>query len=193
MAKELSDEEYTAREEKISNAEKEKETLLKEKEALEGEINPNWRKFRKKEENLLKNLKDAGINIDEETGELVGETKVSVEEVDKRAREMYRLESIAIRKDELLSEIEDEDGRKVVEKYFDKLTSGEEVNLKNIGSHFRAAVNAAGLNSDNGIMKIISGSNGQPPRRVEKKVEVLDDETADNMAGQMGIGIKIKN
>jgi hypothetical protein len=129
--------------------------------------------------------------VDEETGELAGDTKISIEEVEKKAREVARQEAVSIRKDELLGQIDDEEDRKVVEHYVDKLTTGEDVNLKNIGTHFKAAYNASGIEGGgNRIMDIMSSSSGKPPRRVEKREEVLEDSTAKDLANQMGIKIE---
>src|SRR5258708_1653737 len=97
MAKELSDEEYAALEAKATRAdavEKEKADLLKEKAELEKEVNPNWKQFREREKNLLKNLKNAGVKVNEDTGELEGDTKISIEDVEARATAVARREAV---------------------------------------------------------------------------------------------------
>src|SRR5258708_11270103 len=196
MAKELSDEEYAALEAKATRddaVEKEKADLLKEKAELEKEVNPNWKQFREREKNLIKNLKNAGVKVNEDTGELEGDTKISIEDVEARATAVARREAVNIRKEELLGQIDNDDDRGVVEKLFGKLTVGEEVNMKNISGYFRTAVNASGIDAGgNKIMDIISGSAGRPPKRVEKKEEILDDATAGGLAGAMGIKIEEK-
>lgn len=100
-------------------------------------------------------LKEKGLEINDD-GTL--RTEIDVNEITAKAESTAKSVLLNSRKSELLSKY-DETKRPVIEKYFEKLSSGEELNFENIGTFVRDAEKLAGVEPVSGSQSI----NGKPP------------------------------
>lgn len=125
-------------------------------------VEKNWKSARKTIDNLKNALKEQGkeVNINEETGEITLKTdnNLSKEEIIELQRKTTREEIVNAEKRRMFGKY-DEEKRKVVEHYLEKLTAGEEVNLDNIGTFFSNAERLAGITPAPSKPTL----NGQPP------------------------------
>jgi hypothetical protein len=129
--------------------------LEKEIELAKQEANPNWSAARKKMSAMEAALKEKGLEINDD-GTL--RTEIDVNEITAKAESTAKSVLLNSRKSELLSKY-DETKRPVIEKYFEKLSSGEELNFENIGTFVRDAEKLAGVEPVSGSQSI----NGKPP------------------------------
>lgn len=165
------------------------ETWQKEKADLEQAANPNWQKARKTIDALKQVAKEKGIEVDDE-GNIINRQGVTVEEVQKRAVEAARGEMLNARLEELLGDYDEESG-KIVRHYYNRLITGETIDLKNIKKFVAMAESAAevetGKKPEKSKAFIYSG--GQGPRYPDEK-QKLDDATAKELADRMGIKLE---
>jgi hypothetical protein len=183
-----SEEELKALEEKANKAQ-ELEAKVTEAEAKvkEYEDNPtekNWRLFRESAKKKEALLKEKGIEIKDD-GTIVEMNKhepMSGEEIDKRARAAALEVAIENRKLEKLSRFKDED-KKVVEYYYNKLASGEEMNLEKVDKIIQEASIHLAPPSKHTEPVI----NGMPPRFTEdfnKRDDFAESDLAKHLANE---------
>lgn len=160
------------------------EQLKKDKADLEGQVNPNWAKARDKMSRLESLLKGKGIEIDEDGNpKSGGGSDLNLEKVQQVATETARKELLGDRLEELLDEF-DSDSKEVVRHFFNKLTTGEQVTLKNIKGFVIQAENAA----KGGEKKLVRLSGGQGPRTsISEEEQKLSDEAAKDLGSKLGL------
>ncbi len=120
--------------------EKLEELKEKVKELKEAE-NPNWKSLREKSKSMEKfiaTLKAEGKTVNDE-GKIVEEKALDIESVKREAITAARQELIEEKLEATLGEIKKED-REVVMHYYNKLTAGEDVNLKNVSKFLNEAL-----------------------------------------------------
>lgn len=165
------------------------EPKLKELETLEKE-KPNWQKTRQTIDALKAIAKDKGVEVDDDGKVITSHQTVDVEKIKQESAATMRKEMLDARVEEVLGEYEEADA-KMVRHYYDKLTAGEDVNLKNVKSFILQAEKAAGINSSNSRANdIINFNGGAGPRQAE--AGKLDDNQAKNLGTNMGLGFASK-
>lgn len=153
--------------------------------------NPNWREARQKINNLEKVisvLKTQGKTINDE-GQIVEDNKgISKEDVIKEAQQTARQELINEKIDDTLGAYSEED-QKVIRHYYNKLSTGEEITLRNVDKLIAEAVRAAGINNTekNPVKDSLNrvGSSGSTPSSGNKNF--ADTEAGKNMMSMFGI------
>lgn len=181
-----------ASKEEIASLQEQLDSLKSENEDLKNQpANMNWRATRKTIDNLKKVILDSGLEVDEE-GKLKQKQEISIEDVRKEAQSSARQTLLQDKIEEQLSKYSDEEA-KVVRHYFDKLSAGETLDIRNIPKIMKEAERVAfeGERSDG---KTANSAGGRAPNRTEKKPEgTLDDESAQGVADAMGIKIGTTN
>lgn len=163
---------------------KEKEDAIKSEydakiKELEQDLNPNWRDARAK-------LKEQETKL-KEYEEKYGEQKpsqVTLEEVESRAKASARQEMIEIEKERLFSNYKDEQ-REVVKKYFDKLTTGEELSLNNIHSFVKQAEQLVIPQIDSKVNTF--SVSGRPPLMDNEKDDFSNTDNGKSLGERMGM------
>jgi myosin heavy subunit len=135
---------------------------------LESEVNPNWRKLREEHDKLQKFVKDKGIKQEDE--------KFSREEIVKEAQQTAERTIVNSHKSRLLAQY-DEKTRSVVERYFDKLSSGEQLTIDNVETYLSEAERLA----------VPSNANGRPPAAPEENKNFADTEQGKSFSEKMGL------
>ena len=119
------------------------------KELKEAE-NPNWKAARQKIsslENLISNLKSQGKNIDDK-GNIIDDNKnFTAEDIEKKAQLAARGELLSEKIEDTLS-VYNEDEQRVIKHYFNKLSAGEDLTLRNVDKFLAESIKLA--NVDNG-------------------------------------------
>lgn len=183
-----SEEELKALEEKAQKAsELENKFTEAEKKLQEYENNPaekNWKQFRESSKKREELLKEKGIVIKEDgtVEELNKPDQMTPEEIDRRARNAAMAVSIENRKAEKLSRFKEED-RKVVEYYYNKLASGEEMDLSKVDKF----INEATLHLNPEARKAEPSINGAPPPFTEdfnKRPNFAESDIAKQLANE---------
>lgn len=155
----------------------------KEKE-YQDQVNPNWQKARTSMNAMREALKSKGIQVDED-GNPVDTSKIQLDQVKREAEAAAEKKLIDVRLEEFLEEY-DNDSAEVIRHFYRKLTTGEEVTLRNVKTFLSQAENVA-KGGDKKLRKISTALNtGQGPRQAENKV---DSEKVDTLANAMGIKI----
>jgi hypothetical protein len=149
--------------EKATTLEADLEKLKKESENKE---NPDWRLARRKLERMESQLKEQGKGVKEDGSIIDQPTHIDPQEILKQATEIATktANDVALTryKDELLGSF-DEETRKVVQHYYNKLSTGEELSFDKIRSLISEASVLATPNSTTSAARHGSGS-GAPPR-----------------------------
>lgn len=150
----------------------------------------NFRALREKAdswEKRAKALEANGKTIDEEGNIVDFEQKFSMKDVEERARQIARSEQLTLRREEFLSRYDDET-RKVVEHNYNKLVSGEEVTMGNMGTFFSQAEMLARPGGSNQIRQAFSQSRGSASVDSNKN-DFADSDEGKNIASMMGLKI----
>lgn len=180
------EEELNEYKEKSEKTEEQKERLsklgedlgLEEGQSVEDKIqelkenaNPNFGKYRKKFNALEKIAKEKGVQIDDEGNIVSGDTKINAEEI-KKIVEEQTLETLSSNKrKDVLSQYEEED-KKLVEHYLDKLV----VTGGSLEENIKVAERLAFPDRDISNVKIINnGVSGGAPRRQDPSKETFTD------------------
>ena len=115
---------------------------------LEKDVNPDWKGLRTKAKNLEKALKDAEVNYDPLTGEVIKEAApLSDEDLDKKIDAGVQKKLVTAHKKTLLSGYDDEQ-KQVIEKYLDAFIDVEGVEIltaDDLNPVFEKALGAAGI------------------------------------------------
>lgn len=138
-------------------------TLKQQKEALENDpATKNFTVLRGINQKLTDALKKQGKTVAEDG--TVSEEKKSLteEEIEAKMKKVTQGEILAAQKKSVFAKF-DEEKRKVVEHYFNKLTAGEEVTPDNIDKYVREAQQLADPQAANAKPRHIT-VNGQPPK-----------------------------
>lgn len=115
----------TELQQKIDALQKEKDTLM----ADDG--NRNWAKIRATNQKLSDAVKAQGKQVDDDGNISEAPKPITSEEIEAKARSAARSEILGDYKKKALASY-DEETRKVVDHYYNKLTAGEDVSLDNV-------------------------------------------------------------
>lgn len=140
--------------------------LEKIKKEAENKENPDWRLARRKLERMESQLKEQGKGVKEDGSIVDQPTHIDPQEILKQATEIASktANDVALTryKDELLGSF-DEETRKVVQHYFNKLSTGEELSFDKIRSLVNEASILAAPAQSSAHVRHGSGA-GAPPR-----------------------------
>lgn len=144
----------------------------------------------------IKVLRDKAKRLEEfeKTGKRVGEKGEVIDEPKPFSKDdavaVAHQEMLNDRKEEILDSI-DKEKREVVQHYYDKLTAGEEVNMKNMKEFISAAARMAEVDMPNeNFNRYAAGRGGAPEVSFnDKKENFADTDKGKNMAGMLGINI----
>jgi len=174
---------------KLKEYEEAKTKWETEKKELEESSNPNWQKTRARISSLESALKDKGVELNDDGTVKSNPQNVDVEELLKKATQAGQDAAtntmLGGRLDEILAGYETK-SKEVIKVYYDKLTAGETVTLKNIQEFVDQAEQAASVNPENKINKISSYTGGQGPRTAD--INTLDDSSMQSMGEKLGLG-----
>jgi len=163
-------------EKKVGETKIEYESRMKE---LEGDINPNWKEARekmKKDEEDLKNLREK-YKIEED--KKIDPAEIEANTV-KKVRQQFIDETV---EDELLQF--DEETKKVVKLYYNKLTAGEDVTNKNVRTFIEQAAKLAIPNRAE--FNPLATRGGGAPRLSENKESFAEKPEGKSLGAQMGL------
>jgi len=107
----------------------------------EEEANPtnkNWKELRDSNKKLKEALKAEGKEISEDGAVKEQTESITMEEIQSESRKAARSELLDNRKSTLLKKFDDEQ-RKVVEHYYDKLSAGEELDIESVDKYIGEA------------------------------------------------------
>ena len=207
MAEELSPEEIQNLQTKVAEAEKELTELrpLKdssektkqefvdkekswevEKKRLEQAVHPEWPKTRQIINDLIKIAKDKGVEVDDAGNIISNPQNVDIEKIRQEATNAAKREILGGRLEESL-EAYDPESKDIVRHYYDKVTAGETVTLRNIDNFVKQAEAAAKVGSGKEIKRAFTYSGGQGPRDRSEKEGVLDDATAKEIGKRLNL------
>ena len=148
-------------------------------------LQKNIKLVRTIKDNLTKKLKEQGkeVEVDETTGNvtLKTEAKMTQEDLDDRSKIIARQELLNIEKSKVFGKY-DEEKRKVVEHYYDKLSAGEDMSIDNLNKFVSEAEKLAGVEAPKGTTP---GVNGQPPVFEGKGQNFGDTEEGKEMANEI--------
>lgn len=161
------DEELTDLKTKAEKAATLEADLEKLKKEAENKENPDWRLARRKLEKMEEQLKSQGKGVKEDGSIIDQPTHIDPQEILKQATEAATktANEVALNRyrDELLGSF-DEETRKVVQHYYDKLSTGEELSFDKIRSLVNeASVLATPNHAPSSAVRHGTGS-GAPPR-----------------------------
>lgn len=137
------------------------EALLKEKEELEKNINPNFKLMRESQAKLVAALKAQGKDVDAE-GNIIEKKEVNRDEIIGETRKMIQEENFSSERDRLLATYSDED-KKTISVYLDKLMTGEEKNISNLHKFIGQTVDFIFPGQENKNKRVAFSSNGSGP------------------------------
>lgn len=139
---------------------------------MHGSINPNWPKFRKTLDNYKLALKNKGIETDED-GNVIDKTQIKPEDVTSHATLAATEAVFNMEKEKMLSQY-DKTTRPLVERYFDKLSAGEEKSISNLFKFMQESENIVIKDSAqiNPLKKVFSYSGGRNPAPADNNGQV---------------------
>jgi hypothetical protein len=151
--------------------------------------NPNWKAAREKISNLEKlnaELAKQGKMLND-AGQIVDKTGLNAEEIIKQAKEGARMELIQEKMEDSLDGINEEE-KKVVMHYYNKLSAGEEITLRNVDKFLTEAKKLANVESS-------ASSTKQSANRIGSSVSntgggnknFADTDAGKNLLGMMGL------
>jgi len=159
----------------------------KEKEDLEQQVNPNWREAREKMKRL-EALERKGKVIDD-NGEIKEiETKLSEEEIINKASAKFKQEMINETVEDSLSHYNEEQ-KKVVKHFFEKLTAGEQLSIKNVENYLKQAESLAIPNYNDRVNRVITSGIGRVPSENNGKKNYADTDDGKKLASMLGLNI----
>ena len=126
--------------------------------------------------NLKKSIKAQGLEVDDE-GNITKDEKIDPEKIKEDAIKAARKDAFDQYKNSKLAQVKDEESRKVVEYYFDKLSAGEELDHAKIDTFIEKAIGLANTDEGNSI----EITNGAPPNI---KDDGKKDDYAETEAGE---------
>lgn len=137
------------------------DVLLKEKEELEKNVNPNFKQMRETQAKLVAALKANGKDVDAE-GNVIEKNEVNRDEIIGETRKMIQEETFSSEKERLLSQYSEED-KKTINVYLDKLMTGEEKNITNLHKFIGQTVDFIFPGQENKSKRSAFSSNGSGP------------------------------
>lgn len=159
---------------------------------LEQNANPNWNAAREemrilKEENAkLAKFKEMGKDIDDDGNVIDKEIPMTNDKIREEARNAAVNELINERKADLLNQF-DEAERPVIETYFNKLSQGETITIKNVSEFINQASILAQPNRRGSIG---IGGNGDGPRpSFNQTKDFSETDEGKGLAASMGLNI----
>jgi len=151
--------------------------------------NPDWKNMRAKNASLEKALKDSGKDIDDEGNIIEKEDKLSTEDLEKKITEGATKVNINNQIDTELLKFKDEDQRKVVKHYFDKLASGEDMTAEKVDKFMKEASQLAIPEGETNPLHTIVNVSGTAPRSPSgDKTNFADTDAGKGLAKSLGMG-----
>jgi hypothetical protein len=154
--------------------------LEEERKRLEEEANPNWKALREKTSKLESLIKEKGFELDA-NGNIKDANAIDPNRLKEEVRNELREESFKETKDELLDEYDNET-KPLIEKYVNKLMSGEEKNIKNLKNAIKEAERLVGVGETN---KSPSALSGRPPKLNSEGKSFSDTQEGKELAKEM--------
>ncbi len=152
---------------------------------LEEGQNPNWKEARAKISRLTDALKSRGVELDDSGAPKVPAQQMTAEDVDRRAVAAAQREIFGGELARRLASY-DKDSQAVIRHFYDKITSGESVNLENIGSFIAQAEQAASVKQK--ISKVADAANGGGSGpRIPSDSPGLSDDAKQDLGTRMGL------
>jgi len=170
---------------------KELEAKIKDYEADDGKR--NFRALRKKADALEKALKKLGKTVNDK-GEIVdAKEKIDPDKLLEEAKKAARSELIQNKIDTALSKIQDEDQRKVVKHYFEKLSAGEELDLEKVDKYLGQAAKLATPEGDtsNSLKDILNSDGGTSRSGAGGEVNFAETEEGKALADDLGLTLEV--
>jgi ferritin-like metal-binding protein YciE len=191
--KEVPSDEELAEMKAASERAKELETKLEEtsnlmKELEEG-VNPNFRAMREKQKILIEQLKKEGKEVDENGNIVDPNTNFNAEEIMKKAEETGKRSALQTlleeRKNSFFKKY-DAETKQVVEQYFNKLSTGEELTLDNVEKFIKQAEQLSNVSEENSSIVSVPAYGSTPKFKVEnQKNSFAETEEAKNIAKEI--------
>ncbi len=147
---------------------------------LEGDVNPKWREFRQEYNKMKKVVEEKGIKVEED--------KFTREEILKEAAQTAEKTLLTSHKNRLMSTL-DGKTRPVVEKYFEKLTMGEEITLDNVESFVVQAEQLANPGAQTSPYRRAMSGMGRPPMEQSNEKTFDQTDAGKGLASKFGIDI----
>lgn len=151
--------------------------------------NPNWKAAREKISNLEKlnaELAKQGKMLND-AGQIVDKSGLSAEEIVKQSKEAARQELIQEKMEDSLEGINEEE-KKVVLHYYNKLSAGEEITLRNVDKFLTEAKKLANVESNASSTKISANRIGSSVSNTGGAAKnFADTDAGKNLLGMMGI------
>lgn len=168
----------------LTEAKSKVEQLEKQLNDAKQEVNPNWREARQKMDTLQSELeiwkkKASEAGVKEEPKILPKEDYESLAE--KKAEQVF----LRKYKDRALSQFGEK--KAVVESYFNKLSSGEELTEEKVDEYLTAAANAAGLNRKPSYRAEAGIVTGEPFVERREKEDFSETREGLDLAEAMGL------
>jgi hypothetical protein len=172
--------------EEVEALKKDAETAKSKAEILEQDKTLiNWGKSREMEKRLREELAKTGKSIDE-NGQLVDTSISKEDEIKKEAYAEARRAMLDERLSEELAKYKPEE-RDVVKRYYEKLTTGEEVSLSNVRTFLSDAERLAIPNNSNPVLDRMSASRGDVPAFDGDKTSFAETDEGKSLASTLGI------
>lgn len=135
----------------------------------------------------LKKFEETGKTLDDKGQVIDFKPTLTAEEIEARQISVAHKVMVDVEKQKIFTKIPAEK-RELVEKYYNKLTHGEQVNISNLGEYIEAAYNAAGLNIQvDPIKRAIANINGKAPSFETKRDDFAESDTGKARAAAMGL------
>jgi len=154
--------------------------LEEERKRLEEEANPNWRALREKTSKLENLIKEKGFELDE-NGNIKDGNVIDPNKLKDEVRNELKEESFKETKDEMLDDY-DTETKPLIEKYVNKLMSGEEKNIKNLKNAIKEAERLVGVGETNRTPSALSG---RPPKLDSEGKSFAETQEGKELAKEM--------
>ena len=160
--------------------------LMKE---LEEGVNPNFRAMREKQKVLIEQLKKDGKDVDENGNIVNHNNNFNTEEIMKKAEEIGKKSAnqaiLEERKNSFFNKY-DEETKKVVQHYFSKVSSGEELTLDNMEKFVKQAEQLSNVPEEHSSIINTPSFGGSPKFKIESnKNSFSETDEAKNLAKEI--------
>ena len=148
--------------------------------------NKNWKELRDVNSKLRTALKDSGKDVSDDGTITEKSEALTAEQIREEASSATKKTILDQQKNDLFSKITDEEQKKVVEHYFDKLSSGEELDFNGVSKVFTEAQRLA--TPQDGANDTTVGAYGAPPRThigEEKRTDFAETDAGKAIADDM--------
>jgi hypothetical protein len=155
---------------------------------IEQNVNPNWKEARKVIDNLKGALKKQGKDIDDD-GNIVEKHEFTPEKIAEIAAKKAQEIIVGQHLKKSLQGY-DEEKQKSIRGVFDKLSSGEEVNLDNVDTFFQQAVNTVSPMRPNDPIATAISAGSNRGSAGGSKTNFADTEQGKSLASDLGMSLE---